>query len=315
MIHPTPPHLNASLPFKTFPKKIPPKNFATNNISKMTNQKQHLVPPSVPAFTYALLPIHRRLKNAPRIPLHYIPPSSSPSPSLPPTPPPRPLPSPKPHFALPVVPRPRPTVHLSPATHAAIASLHTSHVQSLLLRCQILDVTIRSFAYVRSGRTQRGLQKRWRCIEELQVVAREVFRLVGEGENGGLRREARWWGGVAEGWEEGSVRLEGREGEVDVEGDLYAVYEVLPSEAEERASSDGDVETGESMGWGSFGEDDSEEDEVVEWSPGEDDSEEDEEVEWSPPGEDDSKEDEEVEWSPGPSPISSPTSSPFNRST
>ena len=287
----------------------------------MTNHKQHLVPPSVPAFTYALLLIHRRLKNAPRIPLHYIPPSSSPSPSLPPTPPPRPLPSPKPHFALPVVPRPRPTVHFSPATHAAIASLHTSHVQSLLLRCQILDVTIKSFAYVRSGRTQRGLQKRWCCIEELQVVAREVFRLVGEGEDGGLRREARWWGGVAEGWEEGGVRLEGREGGgggggggrggrgggVGGEGDPYAVYEVLPSEAEEGASSDGDVETEEGMGWRFFGEEDGEEDEEVEWSPGEDNSE----------------EDEEVEWSPGPSPISSsgpslassPTSSPFNHST
>ena len=145
---------------------------------------------------------------------------------------------------------------------------------------------------------------------------------MGEGEDGGLRREARWWGGVAEGWEEGGVRLEGREGEVEVEGDPYAVYEVLPSEAEEGASSDGDVETEEGMGWRFFGEEDGEEDEEVEWSPGEDNSEEDEEVEWSP-GEDDAEEDEEVEWSPGPSPISSsgpslassPTSSPFNHST
>ena len=66
---------------------------------------------------------------------------------------------------------------------------------------------------------------------------------MGEGEDGGLRREARWWVGVAQGWEEGGVRLEGREGEVEVERDAYAVYEVLLSEAEEGPSSDGDVET------------------------------------------------------------------------
>lgn len=103
--------------------------------------------------------------------------------------------------------------------------------------------------------------------------------MVGEGEDGGLRREARWWVGVAEGWEEGGVRLEGREGEVEVEGDPYAVYEVLLSEAEEGASPDGDVETQESTGWRSSGE-----------------------------------VDEEVDWSPGPSPISSSSPSPTSSS-
>lgn len=96
---------------------------------------------------------------------------------------------------------------------------------------------------------------------------------MGEGGDGGLKREARWWGGVAEGWEEGSLGFEGRE-----EG--YGVYEVLPSEAEEGASSDIYVETEEGMGWRSSGE-----------------------------------VDEEVEWSPGPSPISSFSPSPASSPT
>lgn len=88
------------------------------------------------------------------------------------------------------------------------------------------------------------------CVEELQNVAREAFRLVGEeGEEGegGLGGRAGWWVGMAEGYGEGQVIDRGGEGDEGSEG--RGLDELLLSYGDECASFAGDTDAEVEVGW------------------------------------------------------------------
>ncbi|OSS44142.1 hypothetical protein B5807_11191 [Epicoccum nigrum] len=211
----------------------------------MSKYKQDLSPPSTSAFTHAIHPFHLCIKQPPNdISHHHV--HSSPSPNVP-------APalalalaraSPTPAHLPPALPAPRPLAltGLSKPTQAALASLRTSHVHALLMRCQMLDATIGSFDFVRSGRTQKGWQRRWTCVEELHSVALEARRLAGESCDDPLGREA--WSWMEKGEEWGNVIYEGVGGVGGMmgmgivgDGEQYETYDFALSDGEEGAGS------------------------------------------------------------------------------